>query len=132
VRIKKPAQQLSAGTDFNERDARQKPRKPVGFAGDSPDLRRPRLRSYAGQAHWRDLNAGRRGDNPAFVNAANAIPFRHADRHRPAAARYPTERFATLHRHYCAGLASMIAGCERYFGGFFTSLSISRHVSNST
>jgi hypothetical protein len=50
----------------------------------------------------------------------------------PDAARYSTARFATPHRHYCAGLVSMIDGGERYFGGFFTSLSISRHVSNST
>ena len=33
---------------------------------------------------------------------------------------------------YCAGLTSMIDGGERYFDVFFTSLSISRHVINST
>jgi hypothetical protein len=44
----------------------------------------------------------------------------------------------TLHRHYGEGLASAIDGAERYFDVFLaslsilTSLSISRHVRNST
>jgi hypothetical protein len=36
------------------------------------------------------------------------------------------------HWRCCAGLTSMIDGGERYFDVFFTSLSISRHVINST